>query len=314
MAGLTAIIGVNIYLIQRGPPGATSAVQRFDAHTELQVHGISDPAPHSLEAPESAPPPLDPLEKNEDAAPNDVDADPPDKESAKRKLDALAPKRSVTVSQASSRSCSTSIVEGLSRQIIVQARCEDVDAFASVPARPNLVTGTHVFLYLEATARDRLVRVLDAHPDRTMTVRSALRTVAQQYLLSRWASAKRCGIQLATLPGESNHETGLALDIGDPKAWRPALEQQGFRWLGAIDRVHFDFTGPGVTPHSGLDVLAFQQLWNRNHPDDRIAENGRYGAETEVRLKSSPAAGFPLGPKCSDVRGAGGSPSRLRAR
>jgi hypothetical protein len=171
-----------------------------------------------------------------------------------------------------------------------------------VPARPNLVAGSHVFLHLQKSARDRLLRVLDAHPGRTMTVNSALRTVAQQYLLSRWGKAKRCGVQLATLPGESNHETGLALDIAEASQWRSALEAQGFRWLGAIDKVHFDYQGNGAAPRENLDVMAFQQLWNRNHPEDTIAESGHYSSATEQRLKKSPPGGFAIKPRCDKAR------------
>jgi len=217
-----------------------------------------------------------------------------------------------TVEWFAARACSTAAIEPLSRQIVAEARCIDHNAFAMVPTRKNLESAGHVFLYLDAPARDHLLRVLDAHPNRVMKVHSALRTVAQQYLLSRWAGGKRCGIQLATHPGESNHETGLALDISDHGTWRPALESEGFRWLGSSDRVHFDFVGPGATHHDGLDVLAFQRLWNRNHPDDTISETARYDASTEQRLKKSPAAGFPIGARC--VRGGSGGSSRAHAR
>ncbi len=203
-----------------------------------------------------------------------------------------------TVLEAATRSCSTSSVDGLSRQIIRQSRCIDPDAFVAVPKRPNLVTRSNVFLYMEAPARDHLLKALDANKKQTMTVNSSLRTVAQQYLLWRWYANRICGIHLATRPGDSNHETGLALDIAEAPAWRPTLEKHDFHWLGAIDNMHFDYKGPGASSHSSVDVKAFQQLWNRNHADNRIAENGRYTPETEDRLKKSPAAGFPHGPHC----------------
>ncbi len=219
-----------------------------------------------------------------------------------------------TVHEASARSCSTSSVGGLSRQIIAQARCIDADAFVQVPARPNLVTGAHVFLYMEASARDRLVSLLDAHPDRIMTVNSALRTVAQQYLVWRWAANRRCGVQLATPPGESNHETGLALDIAEAARWRSDLEASGFRWLGAIDKVHFDYRDGRAEPHH-IDVKAFQQLWNHAHPDDTIEESGGYSAATHQRLKSAPAGGFAVVPRCDRApRTGGGGFSRVLAR
>jgi hypothetical protein len=218
----------------------------------------------------------------------DADDEPPAKGGAGR-----------TVAQAASASCSTSIVSGLSRQIIAEARCLNPDAFVKVPARKNLVAGSNVVLYLEAPARDHLLRALDAHPELTMTVNSALRTIAQQVLLSQWGAKKRCGVKLAATPGESNHESGLALDVSESSAWRKALEKEGFRWYGSKDPVHFDYAGPGAVDHRGLDVRAFQRLWTRNHPDDPLAETGRLDARTSVRLSRSPASGFPVGARCS---------------
>ncbi len=222
-------------------------------------------------------------------------------------------KHFASVLDAALHSCSTSSVDGLSRQIIEQSRCINPKAVVRLPSRPNLVLGEQVFPYLEAAARDQLTRALDKHRDKTMTINSALRTVAQQYLVWRWSANRRCGVPLATPPGESNHESGLALDIAEQAAWRSALEAHEFRWLGASDRVHFDFKGSGATPQNNTDVLAFQQLWNRNHPNDKISESGRYGPATEQRLKKAPADGFPLGASCAKGRGvqsAGASKNR----
>jgi hypothetical protein len=208
-------------------------------------------------------------------------------------------KRYATVQQAAAESCSTASVEGLSRQIIEQARCLEPNAFVPLPSRANLVVASNVFAYLERDARAHLLQALAANPSKTMKINSALRTVAQQYLVSRWGAAKRCGVQLATRPGESNHEIGVALDVAEPAQWRPALEAHDFRWLGASDRVHFDYKGSDTPPSTATDVQAFQILWNKNHPDDEISADGRYTPATEQRLKKSPASGFAIGPSCS---------------
>jgi hypothetical protein len=211
-------------------------------------------------------------------------------------------KRFASVHEASLGSCSTESVDGLSRQIIEQTRCIKPNAFVPLPTRPNLVLDDAVLPYLEASAREQLVKALDARRGSTMTINSALRTVAQQYLVWRWSAGKRCGVQLATPPGASNHETGLALDIAEASEWRAALEARDFRWLGASDKVHFDYKGSRAVAQNTLSVRAFQQLWNRNHPKDSIAESGRYDAATEQRLKKSPPDGFPLGARCAKPR------------
>lgn len=229
---------------------------------------------------------------------------PPAKQQAEKKPRSDRQVRPGTVQDAAARTCSTASVDALSGQIIRQARCIDPKAFVPVPPRPNLVTAKNVFLYMDAAAKDHLLRALDANKKKTMNVNSALRTVAQQYLLYRWAQRKRCGIELASAPGESNHETGLALDISEPGTWRTALEKENFRWLGNIDKVHFDYVGTDAASRSSVDVKAFQQLWNKNHPEDLISESGRYRPETEERLEKSPTAGFPLGPSCKRANSA----------
>lgn len=212
-------------------------------------------------------------------------------------------KRYANVHEAAAQSCSTASIDALSRQLVEQSRCIDPKAFVPLPSRPNLVVAEHVLAYLDASARDHLLRVIDKHKDKTLKLNSALRTVAQQYLVWRWGQGKRCGVQLANRPGESQHETGLAIDVAQHAQWRSALGAERFKWLGDNDRVHFDFERAGGPRKTGVAVLAFQQLWNRNHPEDKIAETGRFTTETEERLKKAPAAGFALGPSCRSRRG-----------
>lgn len=203
-----------------------------------------------------------------------------------------------TVAQAVSSTCTTASVKGLSEQIIAEGQCIVSDAYAAVPSRSNLSFGPNVFGYLEAPARDALVKALDANPGKTMSVNSMLRTVAQQYLLYRWYQLGKCGIGLAAKPGNSNHETGLAMDINEYSTWKTALSNVGFTWYGSGDKVHFDYKGKGAQSYKGVDVEAFQRLWNRNHPEDLIEADGIWGPQTEARMKKAPPDGFAIGPDC----------------
>jgi hypothetical protein len=204
-----------------------------------------------------------------------------------------------TVSKAVSSSCSTGSIKGLSQQIIEEAACVDPGSFVMLPSLPNLQISSNVFPYLEAPAKSKLVAALNANPGKTLVVNSMLRTVAQQYLLYRWYKNGSCGIKLAATPGKSNHETGLALDIGSNGSWRTTLSKYGFKWFGGGDPPHFDYVGAGAVNYKGMDVRAFQRLWNRNHPEDKIAVDGAYGPQTEGRLKQAPAQGFPIGAVCN---------------
>jgi len=206
----------------------------------------------------------------------------------------------ITVEEAVSDGCSTTQVEGLSLQIIAQGNCITPGAFVEVPNKANTTFGAAVLPYMEEPARDALVAALEANSALDMQVNSMLRTVAQQYLLYRWYQLGTCGIGLAATPGNSNHETGLAIDIQQYDDWITALESADFAWFGAGDPVHFDYVGPGAIDYKGTDVLAFQQLWNINEPSDLIAEDGLYGPQTEARLEQTSADGFAIGPDCGD--------------
>jgi len=39
-------------------------------------------------------------------------------------------------------------------------------------------------------------------------------------------------------------------------------------------------------------LLAFQKLWNKNNPNNKIAEDGIYGSETEKAFYNSPCNGW----------------------
>jgi hypothetical protein len=277
-------------------PAAAEAPRALATSTVVFPEGEPDPDPRAAAAaPGSANDAAagEAPQKDEGPALDDDGAEEPEEPAKPR-----PPKHFASVQEAAAGSCSTESIEGLSKQIIEQARCLNPTALVQLPTRPNLELGPHVFPFLAADAKDHLLRVLDAHKAVTMKLNSALRTVAQQYLVWRWSATKTCGVVLATRPGESNHEVGLALDVAEHATWRSALENEQFHWLGASDRVHFDYQTKSPPSRKMNDVLAFQKLWNRNHPSERLVEDGVYAPPVEQRLKVAPADGFKLGPSC----------------
>lgn len=204
------------------------------------------------------------------------------------------PKHTGTVEEAIARGgCASRPVFGLSQQILDElARCVRPGFLVKVPSGGALNNNAD-HGYLEKPAADALAAALKKRPGKTMNISSMYRTIAQQYFLYRRASC----FSAVAKPGRSNHETGIAIDVSDPdnSTWRSSLESVGFNWLGSWDRFHFDYRGAGSVDLRGDDVKAFQRLWNRNHPEDKIGEDGVWGPDTEARLKKSPAAGFPVG-------------------
>lgn len=206
--------------------------------------------------------------------------------------------QAATVADYASSGCSTAVVIGLSKQIAQQADCEHPGNFVPFTATGGItITSNAVLPYLDKSARDDLVKVAASSP---VQVNSALRTLAQQYLLYAWYQQGRCGITAAATVGNSNHEGGRAVDLANYSTRVSAMAARGWAHDVPGDDVHFDHTAS--TDHRGEDVHAFQVLWNKNHPNDLIAEDGAYGPQTEARLKMSPAGGFAKGPSCGTTQ------------
>ncbi len=188
--------------------------------------------------------------------------------------------------------CSTAVVLGLSRQIADEIACAMPNQFIDFSAPGIVLTSNAVLPYLQAGAAADIQTVAKT---RTVAVNSAFRTPPQQYLLRQWYLTGKCGITAAATVGRSNHESGRALDLS------------GYS-LSAMTSNDYAHSVPGDAPHfdhvesvdlRGEDIKAFQRLWNRNHPEDVIAEDGVYGPMTETRLRAAPATGFTVGAMCS---------------
>lgn len=193
--------------------------------------------------------------------------------------------RAQTVASIAARgACSTAGVEGISAQLAETQMCMRPGFFVEFAPHAGItLSSSRIHPFLQASARDALWAAARTRP---ITVNSAFRTLADQYVLYHSGG---CG--LAATPGRSNHQTGVAIDVNDYATVRSALEAQGCRWLGSSDPVHFDCPGSDGRADA---IRAFQVLWNLNNPGDRIAEDGLYGPQTESRLGRSPAGGFAM--------------------
>ena len=181
--------------------------------------------------------------------------------------------------------CSTSGVEGISRQLADAQMCIRPGAFVRFAPHPGItLSSSRIHPYAQASARDALHRAAARTP---LTVNSAFRTLADQYVLYHSGG---CG--LAARPGRSNHQSGRAVDLSNYSAARSAMQGQGCSWLGSSDPVHFDCPGSDRRADA---IRAFQRLWNVNNPGDVITEDGLYGPATESRLGRTPAGGFSRG-------------------
>lgn len=192
----------------------------------------------------------------------------------------------------SNNTCSTEAIKGLSLQIIAEMnlsvpnvliRFDDLNVSLSSAVNP----------FLQPRAKEALRKAIQAKGT-TLSINSAYRTVAQQFILWSWfKQGKKCGIKLAAAPGLSNHEDGLAIDTSDFNDWKSFLVNQGWVWLNSNDPFHFSFRSGGVRDDIGeIGLKAFQSLWNKNNPTDQIKVDGMFGPNTAARLAKSPAGGF----------------------
>jgi len=193
--------------------------------------------------------------------------------------------------------CSTQVVLDLSLQIAEEMHCLDDKALAPFAESAGVVFASDAILpYLSAAASLDLEAAVATYGGE-IVVNSGFRTLAQQYLLYAWNQLGTCNIAAAAVPGNSNHESGRALDIANYGDWVDVLPDFGWEQTVPGDPVHFDHL-PSADIR-GLDVLAFQMIWNRNNPDDPIDEDGLYGPMTEARLEQAPSNGFRRSGPCT---------------
>ena len=196
-------------------------------------------------------------------------------------------------------------VIGLARQIARTQMCMYPGTLEEFGGGGGIVIGTPL-PFASPAALSRLRR---AAASGTLTVNAALRTVAQQFVMRwRWDNGVRGGCVAAPTNayGRGTHNPGAAFDINEASRSAPLsrLMNAGFQWGGYWannDFVHYYVDG---TPH---DVQAFQRLWNVNHPEARLAEDGSWGPMTQARLLQSPANGFAVD-GCAVDRDGDGSP------
>jgi murein L,D-transpeptidase YcbB/YkuD len=198
-----------------------------------------------------------------------------------------------------SRNVDTGRVSGLSRQIIAQMNTLQTGILINFENLPGISSSgePHLNLYLQAGAKESLRAALRAgiakQPNLKMTINSAYRTIAQQHILYQVYQRDAHLIPLAAKPGNSNHEDGMAIDVSNYHAWKPYLLAHGWQWQGSKDPVHF-FDDSGRDDVGNLGVRAFQTLWNKYNPNDKMTVDGSFGSQTAAKMDRCPIGGFSL--------------------
>lgn len=190
------------------------------------------------------------------------------------------------------KNCSTAGLKKLDQQLINQVMRIAPNLLVRIDQMAGVKLGQACHPYLQAPAAQALSTAI-AQRGGELILNSCYRTIAQQAVLfGHYQNNCACGIRAAARPGASNHNTALSLDIEDAQGWKPYLEMHGWDWIGSFDPMHFDFEGAGCKDMRWISIKAFQQLWNYNHPKQKIAEDGVWGTKTYQCLVATSCEGF----------------------
>lgn len=184
--------------------------------------------------------------------------------------------------------CDTSVALGLTNQIVAKLNSMGYAFKQTDPAWVRCSAPCNPFL--QSAAADALLSAAKAKND-YITLNSAFRSCAQQYLLLKWRDAGLCGLGLVATPGTSNHEGGRAVDLSAYNYWYSTLTSKGFAQpFPSSDAVHFEYLASSDIASQNL--RAFQLLWNENNPNNQITADGTYGPQTANALYNAPCTGW----------------------
>jgi hypothetical protein len=184
------------------------------------------------------------------------------------------------------------LVDGLSRQLVEAINCLRPGTLADIPLGGDIrLLRAGRPAYIDARGLDSLLDAAAAG-NRQMVVRWAYRDVALQHLFWLQDDFRNCAV--AAPAGLSNHQNGLAVDLNEHPYWEPLMRREGWENNLPNDRVHFDYSGAEDIGLGALSLLAFQALWNRNHPEDELALSAELDGATYDALSDAPIEGFDL--------------------
>ena len=183
--------------------------------------------------------------------------------------------------------CSSDVASGLTKQIL--AKMESMGHSFTKLDKDWIHCSSPCVNQLQTEAANHLKKAAKSKND-YITLQSAVRSSAQQYLMWLWHSKGMCGIGLAAKPGTSNHEGGMAVDVGSYNYWISTLAAYGFAHnYPSNDPVHFDYSNAVDLARENLK--AFQKLHN-GHSSPQIATDGLWGPDTQDALYHAPCNGW----------------------
>jgi hypothetical protein len=189
----------------------------------------------------------------------------------------------------------TSALVGLNRALIAQARSLGA-GLVLVDNKDGLldISDAAVNMALQPKIAASLTLIAKEYKEthgKPLKINSCYRTAVQQICLYQWAHEQKNGIELAAMPGSSNHELGNAVDVPDWQNSASIFKKYG--WIHQLDKtgsdpVHFEMNADG----GRVSILALQKYWNQHNPNQQLAEDGMYGDKTRSATLKLPIDGY----------------------
>jgi hypothetical protein len=134
--------------------------------------------------------------------------------------------------------------------------------------------------YFQKNAAASLLVILE---NNVITLNSGYRTLAQQYILKKNLTT------LVAKVGNSNHGSGLAIDIDEWEKLETIFQKNGWIHPYKSDLVHFDYNGIDKRQET---VKLFQRYWNIHNKNSMIVVDGIVGNQVMNSLANTPINGF----------------------
>ena len=208
-----------------------------------------------------------------------------------------------TLGSAHMSGCTTAVVSNLTNQIIELMKGHGTlvqldETLASCDEREGCIPLVHEVM---AAA----LRNVTEKAGQKVTLSSAFRSSAQQFVLCKWKQGRHCSQTFPVAPpGGSGHEAGMCVDV---PGWNETLNYSTQRWLDVLeeaglsrplptkDPVHFCVDGHDSPDLRKRNLMALQQLSNANQPpDQRLSVTGKLRSD-ECNSTTSLALDWSLG-------------------
>lgn len=141
-----------------------------------------------------------------------------------------------------------------------------------------------------------------------MRITKALTPFLNQYSDFRRSFLRICGVTAKVgYVGTTVHELGESVVLSNADEWSAYFDPSKWRRVGNT----FTYIGPDVLNAGRRTIETFQLMWSTAFPSDRIAVNGVFDSDTQIRAEQALAGGIVFPGLCGVVADSGWNQTAL---